>query len=236
MELLFGPPGSGKTSRVVEELRAALRRGETSCRILLPTTTMAEHLRNQLAREGLVFRPNTVATFSKFEVVRTQPLPQYAGVKECVGFRRSVARGIEELSAAGAWSNLLDEGEFRSVCQFVEKRMAERKWVFARDRLKIAAERMADADLSGFSTFLFAGFYSFTPPEWALLEALEKRCPVKVALPEGWDPGQPSKLPQLPTDRAGVQPACFAAPTIDQECVEIARRVMEERAAWRAFR
>ncbi len=257
MELLFGPPGSGKTSRVVEELRAALRRGETSCRILLPTTTMAEHLRNQLAREGLVFRPNTVATFSKFvselapevplapvggieslvdEALRTQPLPQYAGVKEFVGFRRSVARAIEELSAAGAWSNLLDEGEFRSVCQFVEKRMAERKWVFARDRLKIAAERMADADLSGFSTFLFAGFYSFTPPEWALLEALEKRCPVKVTLPEGWDPGQPSKLPQLPTDLAGVQPACFAAPTMDQECVEIARRVMEERAAGRAFR
>ena len=37
-----------------------------TCRLIVPTATMAEHLRNELAREGFVFKPALVTTFTKF--------------------------------------------------------------------------------------------------------------------------------------------------------------------------
>src|SRR2546426_54812 len=56
MLLLTGPPGSGRTSHVLAEFRQALRRNASDIRLLVPTATMAEHLRHLLAREGFVFR------------------------------------------------------------------------------------------------------------------------------------------------------------------------------------
>ena len=66
MLLLTGPPASGKTRFCVSELRERLSRGESNCHLLVPTTTMAEHLRNELTREGFVFSPRVVSTFGKF--------------------------------------------------------------------------------------------------------------------------------------------------------------------------
>ena len=58
MRLLTGPAGSGKTTFVLDRFREALRARETSVRLLVPTATMAQHLRNRIAREGFVFRRN----------------------------------------------------------------------------------------------------------------------------------------------------------------------------------
>src|ERR1700722_3439824 len=65
MRLLTGPPGAGKTAAILSEVRVALRAG--SCRdvrLLVPTATLAQHLRNELAREGFVFPHSVVQTLN----------------------------------------------------------------------------------------------------------------------------------------------------------------------------
>jgi len=66
MPLVTGPPGSGKTTLVLDRARAALASSDAAFRLLVPTATMAEHIRNRLAREGLAFRPALVLTLWKF--------------------------------------------------------------------------------------------------------------------------------------------------------------------------
>src|ERR1700737_3991325 len=75
MLLLSGPPGSGRTSRVLAEFRQALRRNTSGIRLLVPTAPMAEHLRHKLAREGFL-RPNLILTLSKFIVPWAEDLPE----------------------------------------------------------------------------------------------------------------------------------------------------------------
>src|SRR4051794_22055871 len=76
MLLLTGPPASGKTSWCLLLLRKQLRDGNSSsARLLTPTTTMAEHLRNELVREGFVFSPKVVSTFGKFVADYVRDLP-----------------------------------------------------------------------------------------------------------------------------------------------------------------
>ena len=122
MLLLSGPPGSGKSYRILEAVRAELRRGASDFRLLVPTATMAEHLRNQLAREGFVLRPGAILTLAKFVAPWVQEYPeippvslellldgvlaakaprQFARVARLPGFRRSLADLIEEFSSAG---------------------------------------------------------------------------------------------------------------------------------------
>jgi len=66
MRLLTGPAGSGKTSFVLEQFMEALRGGNPSVRLLVPTSTLAQHLQNRVAREGLVFRRSLIQTLSAF--------------------------------------------------------------------------------------------------------------------------------------------------------------------------
>jgi hypothetical protein len=66
MRLITGPAGSGKTAHVLEGFRKALRNGNHAVRLLVPTATMAQHLQNQVAREGFVFAPSLIQTLSHF--------------------------------------------------------------------------------------------------------------------------------------------------------------------------
>ncbi len=122
MVLLTGPAGSGKTFRILEELRQALRRRDPGVRLLTPTATMAQHLQNQLAREGYVFRPGLIQTLSRFidpfaadlplvsepllyliveEAAAQVDRPEFARVVRLHGFCAALARTIEEFSSAG---------------------------------------------------------------------------------------------------------------------------------------
>ena len=65
MRLLTGPAGSGKTAILLNEFRAALRDGHSGIRLLTPTATLALHLQNEVAREGLVFQRNLVLQFHR---------------------------------------------------------------------------------------------------------------------------------------------------------------------------
>jgi ATP-dependent helicase/DNAse subunit B len=135
MLLLTGSPGSGKSHLIVESVRAELRRGASDFRLLVPTATMAEHLKNQLAREDLPLRPGVVTTLARFvapwvreypeippaslellvdRVLATKAPEQFARVARLPGFRRSLSELIEEFSSAGCdcWrlAQLLEAG------------------------------------------------------------------------------------------------------------------------------
>jgi ATP-dependent helicase/DNAse subunit B len=120
--LLIGPPGSGKTHHILETVRGLIRSGRGRFRLLVPTATMAEHFRNMLAREGLVFRSSAVSTLAKFvepwatglgplsgaqldrlikdSLIRVSPRV-FHGVAEFPGFRAAIARTLEDLASAG---------------------------------------------------------------------------------------------------------------------------------------
>ena len=122
MRLLTGPAGSGKTSRILERFRDALRRRDSGVRLLTPTATMAQHLQNQVAREGFVFRPTLIQTLSRFvdafaadmpqvseplhyliveEAASRVNRPEFARVVRLPGFCAALARTMEEFSSAG---------------------------------------------------------------------------------------------------------------------------------------
>jgi len=66
MLLLSGPPSAGANARFLEEVRAAVARGATDFRLLVPTATLAEHLRHALVREGQLVRPGLIQTLAHF--------------------------------------------------------------------------------------------------------------------------------------------------------------------------
>ena len=126
VRLILGPPGSGKTALVLNQLRDAVRAGDEGVRLLVPTATLAQHLQNQVAREGLVLRPKLIQTLSGFvrewcgeaqevphpvlylvveEAVRRLNRPEFARVAgpqgPPPGFCASLARTIEEFASAG---------------------------------------------------------------------------------------------------------------------------------------
>lgn len=131
MVLLTGPPGSGKTQRILERVRSYLAGRRWNFRLVVPTATMAEHLRNELAREGYVFRPGVITTLSRFvsawagdnaepsearlvltlrNVLAKASPPAFRRVAEFAGFHATLARAIQELSSAGC-----DAAALRSV-------------------------------------------------------------------------------------------------------------------------
>src|SRR5580700_5488244 len=122
MKLLTGPAGSGKTSRIMERFRDGLRRRDSGVRLLTPTATLAQHLQNQMAREGFVLRPGLIQTLSLFvdsfaadmpqvsepllyliveEAAARVDRPEFARVVRLPGFCAALARAIDELSSAG---------------------------------------------------------------------------------------------------------------------------------------
>src|SRR5690242_1902077 len=79
VRLITGPAGSGKTAYVLDRFREALRAGDSAVRLLVPTATLAQHLQNQLAREGFVFRRGLVQTLSAFVRDLTPDAEEAAG-------------------------------------------------------------------------------------------------------------------------------------------------------------
>ncbi len=264
MRVLTGRPRSGKTRYILDRVRTLLRR-RVEFRLIVPTNTMAEHARNQLAREGFVFRPGAIVTFSKFveslipdlppvsnaalellveDTLTRIPLQEFERVAKYPGFRKSVMDQIQELAAAGYSSRDLrrhgELNEFTAIFRHVEDEAAERGWHFPAQRLRAAAQRVPVLP-----SVMFHGFFSFTRPELAVVGALGMHSEVLLSLPS-WK-GTADTLAAL--RKMGCEElACHAeAPvhvnrvlvttaTADQEAEEIARRILAERDAGREFR
>jgi ATP-dependent helicase/DNAse subunit B len=208
MRLLTGPPGSGKTSYILERFREQL---DGSARLLVPTATMAQHLQNQLAREGRVFRRSLVQTFSGFvrewageatevsrpvlyllteEAARRVNHPDFARVLDLAGFSASLARTIEELASAGCDSARLAgclppaplAEAFLAVYREVDRELARRGLALRARRLETAAARIASEGLRGIPTVWLDGFHALPDPELAVIDALGRHAEVTLAL------------------------------------------------------
>lgn len=225
MHLILGPPGSGKTRLCLSRLRQALGAGRDTCRLVVPTATMAEHLRNELAREGFVFKPGLVTTFTKFvepyclatpaigtggleiltaEVIERLPLTTYASVRRFAGFRASIVSLLQEFSSAGGCVEHLTragvEPDFIRVYEAVLAALKQRNLHLRAAQLRQAADRIAESGCPGTDELILAGFYSFTAPEQAVIRALNDRVKLTIALAE-WAGAQPTLevLAQLAT-------------------------------------
>ena len=227
---------------------------------------MGEHLRNRLAREGLVFRPTAVSTLSKFlepygSALQEVSLPaleiivearlqreapgHYARVRDFAGFRKMLALAVEEYATSGGTSQTLPaaDSEFAAIYRAVTIEMERRGWCFGTARLEHAAKRVSQEPRLG--QLLLTGFYSFTTPEIAFLRALAQSSELTVTLPES----SPSSVRRECTasqvrnrsthftgENSRSRRIVVSSPTLDAEVNDIARRLHAERAAGRPYR
>jgi len=213
MRLITGPAGSGKTTFLLDRFREALRARNHGVRLLVPTATMAQHLENQIAREGFVFRRNLIQTLSRFVDERATDFPQvseavlYLLVEEAVaqvnrsefrrvarlpGFCASLARTIAEFSSAGCDSARLAAclpdaplaAAFLAVYEEVDRMLDRRGLLLRAKRLECAAARIHTDGLGGIQTVWMNGFHTLPDPELAVIEAIARHADVTIALAE----------------------------------------------------
>ena len=208
MRLLSGPAGSGKTSYILDRFRQDTG---GAVRLLVPTATMAQHLQNQLAREGRVFRRSLIQTLSGFvrewagetaeasaavlyllteEAARRVKHPDFARVADLSGFSASLARTIDEFASAGCDSARLAASlpdtplaeAFLAVYREVDRELGRRGLALRARRLELAAERIAAGGLGGIGTVWVDGFHALPDPELAVIAAIGRHADVTLTL------------------------------------------------------
>jgi ATP-dependent helicase/DNAse subunit B len=212
MQILTGPPGSGKTFSALKALRTALRRGDCGVRLLVPTATMAQHVRNEMAREGFVFSPSMIQTIARFIQPHVMDFPevsdaflhllversvhrlrlhQFDKVTHFTGFHAKLAKVIEECASAGcsvqSLRNLLPKDALGDalarVFEETSQSLAARNLALRSTRLALAAVRIAETGTGPAKTIWLDGFFSLADPELALIEAMTKHADLTVTLP-----------------------------------------------------
>jgi ATP-dependent helicase/DNAse subunit B len=273
MRLLTGPAGSGKTAFFLDQLRSALREGRRDVRLVVPTSTMAQHLQNLIAREGFVFPRRLIQTLSGFvegyvivfpqvpdsvvyllveEAVARAGRPEFRRVAGLPGFCASLARTIAEFSSAGCDSARLATSlpdaplasAFLAVYHEVERLLDRRGMMLRARRLECAAAHIDREGVSGISEIWFDGFHALPEPELGLVAALARKTRVTLALNDAdIDEGLKARLngigfeeERLSRKRPSAALALVRAPSIEREVEEIARRILQQAAAGRAFR
>jgi RecB family exonuclease len=209
LELLTGPAGSGKTTFVLDSFRRLPESARPRVRVLTPTATMAEHLRNLLAREGLVFSPGLILTLSRFAGEKSglarppaaalllavksglaaRPVPALERIADAPGLNSTLARAIEELASAGCRPQDVPAGgplgvELAGIFEFVIRDFAARGWALQSERLREAAAGIRNEGTPGIDTILLDGFFSLTDPEIEFIEALARSARVVVTVPD----------------------------------------------------
>ncbi len=277
MLLLSGPAGSGKTQRVLDHLREAARRGRADVCLVVPTATMAEHLRHQLAREGLLVRPRCILTLHHFleqapaafeqastpvlrhllrRALQENPPAEFRQVAGFRGFQEALAGLIDELSAAGLTASELarslrsyapqsDYGPaLVEVFSRLETELLHRRKLTRGQRLAAAALKIADDGLEGIRHVLLDGFFRFTHVELELIRAIAEHADVTVTLPQwaGVGPARDQLLAMgfeeqvLRRVRPVPDVVLVAAPNMETEVTDLARRILDEAARGRLLR
>lgn len=213
---------SGVALDPLRAFRDDVRSGREDSCLLMPTATMAEHIRHLLARQGALVRPDSVVTLSRFiePYVRATPQASPAALHYLVarrlekdppevfrplahspGLRRMIASLIEEADAAGCSTRLLARRAaspaaraFQSVYRNVEEELQLRSLLLGSERLRIAASRVRAVGHPWRRIYL-AGFFSLSPAELEVVDAL-RPADRFLSLPE-W-PGAEDTRRRLP--------------------------------------
>ncbi|WP_051669439.1 PD-(D/E)XK nuclease family protein [Bryobacter aggregatus] len=201
IERIAGPPASGKSTRILEALKADLRAGNWNTRLLVPSATMAEHVRNQLAREGFLLRRNTVSTFShfvaeyrgtsvaisgaQFERILLTILsefcpPEYEKVRDTPGFVRHLASALDSLALACVDASRLEAGLaglYRRALTMLEER-----GLALRGQRLLEAALVVRSSTQKLPRIFLDGFFDFAKAELYFLEALSEQTAVTVSV------------------------------------------------------
>ncbi len=216
--LLIGPPGSGKTHFVLEALETAIREGRAAqSKLIVPTTSMAQHLLHTLARRGLLVPGDLVQTIA--DVVRAvtpelgvvsaamesrlldaaidREAPKaFAGLENSRGLRRRIAELMREFWAAGT-DNVQLEGlgknkhqrAFLAVFRAYEESLGEAGLVHRNQCIAQAAAEIRSSGLGPVKRIYLDGFFRFTKQEQVFVEALaEQSESIVVTMPDGLAP------------------------------------------------
>jgi ATP-dependent helicase/DNAse subunit B len=207
-------------------------------RLLAPTATMAAHVRNQLAREGLLLRRNTVQTLAHFleelrlggralaaleldqvmrKVLGENCPAAYEELAGRVGFRQQLLRACEEL-ALGRVRPEEVEGALGQVYRRLVRELEARGTGLRGRRLEMAAAGLTAEVLAGVEEVLLDGFYQFSRAEEYLVERLAEFVQVRVAAPERGGVGECYRKPVV----QGV-----AAQNREQEALWIGHQILE---------
>ena len=244
MRLLTGPAGSGKTARVLAEFRDALQTHGDQVRLLVPTATLSEHLRNELARDGVVFRSRSVSTLAQWtgEVAPDFPVvdpiffqlmvedavhrlqrPEFRKVCGLAGFHSRLARTISELDAVGCTPRKLarvrqNVAQFRdaivAVWDDVERQLRQARVVTRSEQLRMITAKADSLPVP--SRIWIDGFAQLSGPEVDLLCALGNRVDLTLTLPEE---GVPDTLRLTLLERGFIEDRTHQHPPGTRQCV-----------------
>lgn len=200
--LVIGPPGSGKTTQALQQLRSAItetRPCDTS--LVVPTASMAQHLAHRLAREGLTVPADAVLTLDdlvqrltpkaepvtaareawivKRALAEIDPEP-FREVASTAGLRSKVVASIQELEGAGTRPEELGKAlrspaqrALNQVFAAYRRRLEELGLVSGPERLRLAAETVLEGG-TGLHRLIFDGFLEPSRAERLLLESLRR--------------------------------------------------------------
>lgn len=234
IEFLTGPPASGKSTRLLDRLKTALRARDWQVRLLVPSATLADHLRNQLAREGFLLRRATVSTLAAYlEEFSVTPAvesaafermlegllaascpPDYAPVRQTPGFLRTLAATLDALSLAGVAPVQL-EGALAAVYSRALMALEQDGAALRGHRLRQAAA-IVRAGAAPLPKLLLDGFFSFAVAELDFLHALAARTPVAITQVDG-SVAESFRRPEI---------TLWSAADRQQEVLAIANRIL----------
>ncbi len=267
MRLIRGAAGSGKTALVFQEFKEALKQNRAGARIVVPTATLVRHFQHELARDGIVFPPSAIVSFSRFARDLTPQLKQVPDTLLRVIVRDALSRlklrEFEQVAATeGMVSTVLDTiGLFDNAGASVEKlagvkrlspygRAFEKLWreierTVHRCGYAMRSEilRAAALNLPPLKIWM-DGFLAFSPIEKEFVRELAARCSLTMTLGDarGFDDlyrfvlqiGGEHRSLHGPGRKAPI--VGVAAPSMERECDEIARRIIEARDGGTSFR
>ena len=224
--LLIGPPGSGKTQRILSDLERAVRAGRgNEILLLVPTASMRAHMLSTLARRGLMTPAKTVTTMSEFVTENAPDLSEpgrawedrllaqvlstsaSAWLRSWAGsarLRGRISALMRELWAVGADSYQLEpavrgtqQSAFLEVFREFEAALAREGRVHQNQRIAIVAASLRERGLGDVQSVYVDGFEQFTRQQEELLSALQEQAEEFVlAMPDGL-PSYPPFSPQL---------------------------------------
>jgi hypothetical protein len=247
--LITGPAASGKSRAALERFRAI-----SGSLLVVPTATMAEHLRHQLTRDGDPIRPHRVRTFSQFldehcplaappphllhlliqQALEQQRPARFQVVSEFAGLHTALADLFEEAPA-----RVLPR-DVAALLEQVERELLERGMALRRTRLAEAEWHRPESA----AAIIFDGFFTFSEYETRALVTISRQTRLILTLPD-WPASARARQDLL---QAGFeerrlhetfrtpQEEILTAATIEREVEEIARRIVDLYSAGRPFR